>query len=315
MPDSADDLLGKLRALSSRAMSRERELRQSFSDLEKALLDALESAHGSGSSGDVRIYGPDHHGNFVDGRLFFNRTGLDVGYRDQDDDYNDGVGCTDPELVGAYKIKTLAESPVEWLVALSKPGVVETLMSSIAEQLLATEERYQSAAAEISAQTRQAYASLSDDLESQASRIGYQKVLEDWRKAQVVDVDPETAIALASTMLESVLRHMNSKWGLKMEPDATTAKLFSAVRKVAARDVSPSLVQDTETLLGGMQNVLTAVGGLRNKASIAHGRAEGHEKPTPSLARLTVNSAGVVGTFLMELIERTSSSADAKPSE
>ncbi len=298
-----------------RTSSSEQEVRLAFDVLNKALQDAIAPLeHCSGQSQTVRVHDFDATGDYVNGQLLFRQQGLAVGVRDYQDDYADGVGETDPALVGVFDVHELVDTSVDWLSKLAAPDVIESLMVSIAQHLEARQARHQQATVSVTAKTREAYACVAKALEHQASELGAHQVLEAWRRAQVLDVEPETALTQALTILESVLQYLNQHWGLGVPPDANNARLYTAVKKRAVAALDPSL-SHVEGVLNGIGNIITGVGGLRNKASTAHAQAPGQTKPTPSLARLAVNSAGVVAAFLMGLVEHPPSAGAASPSE
>jgi hypothetical protein len=114
--------------------------------------------------------------------------------------------------------------------------------------------------------------------------------------------DPEGAITLARTLLESVCKHiMNSAGdGTRYDEKDELPKLY----RTAATTLNLAPDQHTEEtfrrILGGCQSVVEGLGTLRNKLSDAHGRGPSPVRPSARHAALAVNLAGTVATFLVE---------------
>ncbi|MDV2966788.1 abortive infection family protein [Nitratireductor aquimarinus] len=139
-----------------------------------------------------------------------------------------------------------------------------------------------------------------------------------WQKAlNRRKADPEGAITAARTLLEEVCKHIledagetpNEKWDLP--------KLYSA----ASNNMNLAPSQHTEDvfkrILGGCQNVVENLGGLRNKISDAHGGGRRRVKPSDRHAALAVNLAGSMAQFLIEtwIIQRERVNSNEAKSE
>ena len=57
-------------------------------------------------------------------------------------------------------------------------------------------------------------------------------------------------------------------------------------------------------ILGGCSTVVEGLGAVRNKLSDSHGKGKGRAKPGPRHARLAVNLAGAMATFLVETYDK-----------
>jgi hypothetical protein len=111
--------------------------------------------------------------------------------------------------------------------------------------------------------------------------------------------DPEGAITMARTLLESVCKHILEEAGAVTEDAPDISKLY---RQTAERlQLAPS--QHTEQvfkqILGGCTAVVEGLGALRNRLSDAHGTGKAAVKPAARHAELAVNLAGALAVYLL----------------
>lgn len=129
-----------------------------------------------------------------------------------------------------------------------------------------------------------------------------------WNKAlERRTADPEGAITVARTTLETVCKRILDDLSLPYTDKEDLPKLYS----MAARALNLAPDQHTEeairAILGGAMSVVNGIGTLRNRLSDAHGRGGRPVRPSPRHASLAVNIAGAVATFLVEThLERKS---------
>lgn len=121
-----------------------------------------------------------------------------------------------------------------------------------------------------------------------------------WAKAmERRETDPEGAITLARTLLETVCKHILDENGTAYESDSDLPGLY----KMAAKDLNIAPSQHSEQvfkqILGGCTAVVEGLGALRNRLSDAHGQGKRPVRPAPRHAELAVNLAGAVATFLV----------------
>lgn len=113
-------------------------------------------------------------------------------------------------------------------------------------------------------------------------------------------VDPDGAITLARTLLESVCKLILEKKNHPYSPGDNLPQLYRA----AARALNVAPDQHTEStlksMLGSCQNVVSTLGELRNKIGDAHGRAAQLSLPAVRHATLAVNLAGAMAMFLVD---------------
>lgn len=113
--------------------------------------------------------------------------------------------------------------------------------------------------------------------------------------------DPEGAITISRTILETVCKHILDE--LEVEYDANKVELHQ-LYKLTADQLNLSPEQHTEKvfkqILGGCSAVVNGLGTLRNRYGDAHGKGKKPIKPAPRHAELAVNLAGTMAMFLVE---------------
>lgn len=126
-----------------------------------------------------------------------------------------------------------------------------------------------------------------------------------WEKAlERRSRDPEGAITLARTLLETVSKRiLDEKLGVSegYSDRDDLPKLYAK----AAKELNLSPNQHTEepikAILGGVTKMVHGLGMLRNRMSDSHGRGgKLPVRPSERHAKLAVNSAGTIATFLVE---------------
>ena len=130
--------------------------------------------------------------------------------------------------------------------------------------------------------------------DSDGIHFAWQKALE--RKAQ----DPEGAITISRTILESVCKHI--LYAKNIEFNETNIEI-SELYRLTAKELNLSPDQHSEKvfkqILGGCSGVVGGLGRLRNKIGDAHGQGAKPVKPAPRHAELAVNLAGSMALFLV----------------
>lgn len=121
-----------------------------------------------------------------------------------------------------------------------------------------------------------------------------------WAKAlERRHTDPEGAITIARTLLESVCKHILDEANISYgnSPD------LNALYRLAADLLKLSPAQHTEQvfkqILGGCTSVIEGLGSIRNRHGDAHGQGRAAVKPTARHAELAVNLSGAAASFLL----------------
>jgi len=146
----------------------------------------------------------------------------------------------------------------------------------------------------------------SDSIGAKLINVNSQYVHDHWTKAlERKAKDPEGAITLARTLLESCCKHILDKKGIEYN----SAKLeISDLYKMAAKELNMAPEQHSEQIfkqiLGGCSAIVNGLGSLRNKHGDAHGKSNKAIKPSLRHAELAVNLSGSMALFLIETLEQ-----------
>ena len=120
-----------------------------------------------------------------------------------------------------------------------------------------------------------------------------------WSKAlDRRNADPEGAITMARTLLESVCKHILDDLGVSYEESADLPKLYQLTSKALNLAPSQHSEQVFRQILGGCTSVVEGLGALRNRLSDSHGKGKVGVQPAARHAELAVNLAGASATFL-----------------
>ena len=113
--------------------------------------------------------------------------------------------------------------------------------------------------------------------------------------------DPEGAITIARTLLETVCKYVLDELKIKYNDSADLPKLYTEVAKALSLAPSQHTEEAIKSILGGAMKLVNGIGTLRNRLSDSHGRgARLPVRPTARHASLAVNTAGAVATFIVE---------------
>ena len=109
-----------------------------------------------------------------------------------------------------------------------------------------------------------------------------------WLKAlERRESDPEGAITLARTLLESVCKHILEQHSVSYKMDGDLPDLYKATAKVLNIAPSQHSEQIFKQILGGCTAVVEGLGALRNRLSDAHGQGKKQVKnPHPDMLNL-----------------------------
>lgn len=112
--------------------------------------------------------------------------------------------------------------------------------------------------------------------------------------------DPEGAITVARTTLETVCKRILDDLALPYTDKEDLPKLYSMAAKALNLAPDQHTAEAIKAILGGAMTVVNGIGTLRNRLSDSHGRGGPPVRPAPRHASLAVNIAGAVATFLVE---------------
>lgn len=122
-----------------------------------------------------------------------------------------------------------------------------------------------------------------------------------WKKAIERKVnDPEGAITLSRSLIESVCKHVLDLERISYDKNADLSELYkrtSELLKMSASQYETNLI--FKQILGGCSGIVNGLGQLRNNVGDAHGQGVINIKPKPRHAELAVNLAGSMSHFLL----------------
>lgn len=123
-----------------------------------------------------------------------------------------------------------------------------------------------------------------------------------WSKALTRRLtDPEGAITVARTLLETVCKRVLNELGLPHAEKDDLPKLYGLTAKALRLGPDQHVEEPIKAILGGAMNLVNGIGTLRNRFSDAHAQSgKVPVKPSERHAKLAVNTAGAVATFLVE---------------
>ncbi|GHV72599.1 hypothetical protein AGMMS49928_29790 [Spirochaetia bacterium] len=124
---------------------------------------------------------------------------------------------------------------------------------------------------------------------------------EQWQKAlERRDSDPEGAITTARTLVETTCKYILDSLDISYDESIDLPKLYSLA--ASQLNLSPQNHQEEifKQILGSCQSVVNGLGSLRNKIGDAHGKSIRYIKPKERHAKLAVNLAGSLSSFLID---------------
>lgn len=135
--------------------------------------------------------------------------------------------------------------------------------------------------------------------DSLIGKVDASYIQEAWTKSlERRETDPEGAITMARTLLESVCKFIMDQTAIKYEEKWELPQLYKGVQ--AALNLAPDNHTEEvfKQILGGCTSVIHGLGSVRNKLGDAHGRNQRTIKPSKRHAQLAVNLAGAMADFL-----------------
>ena len=128
-----------------------------------------------------------------------------------------------------------------------------------------------------------------------------------WKRAIDRKVnDPEGAITLSRSLIESVCKHILDLEHISYEKKADLSELYkktSELLKMSASQYETNLI--FKQILGGCSGIVNGLGLLRNNVGDAHGQGVVNIQPKPRHAELAVNLAGSMSHFLLSSYEES----------
>jgi Abortive infection C-terminus len=213
----------------------------------------------------------------------------------------------------AYHVEKLDKCSPVWLRALFESKVIESLLANInarvEEELSATKSGVQVLAATANLPLRD----LDTGLVEAAKKLDFGVVIEHWQSAQsALGVDPPDATTRASSLIETLSRHILGATGTPPPKNECIQHLYGAAARAFGISPEQQVTDDLRAIAGGMNAVVVGIGALRTHAGTAHGKEPDNQPITFQQGRLAVNAAGVLATFLMDILS-AHTTANPKP--
>lgn len=129
------------------------------------------------------------------------------------------------------------------------------------------------------------------------------------RAMESAKTDPEDAVTAACSLVESVCRSILVEMRISLPPKKDIDGLIRAVQEPLGllpgrTDLPKEIEDDIRQVLGGLTSIAKGIGALRTHAGDAHGRERGFRRIDARIARLAINVASSLATFLIETWER-----------
>lgn len=125
----------------------------------------------------------------------------------------------------------------------------------------------------------------------------------EWKKAiERRSTDPDGAMTLAKTMLESVCKHILDELQIayKDEKELTLQKLYKTVSKELKLSPSQHTENEFKKILGGCSSIIDGLASIRGLVSDAHGTGKIKYKIAQRHSVLAINSAFTLIIFLAD---------------
>ena len=120
------------------------------------------------------------------------------------------------------------------------------------------------------------------------------------RAMESVESKPRDAVSAASNILESIFKIYIEDNNLTMPDKQDLQPVFKVVRADLGLEPGSVEDQDLQRIISGIFSIVDGIGALRTHAGSAHSEGRKGYKLEPRHARLAVNSAHTIATFVME---------------
>ncbi len=135
--------------------------------------------------------------------------------------------------------------------------------------------------------------------------FGSDTVNAEWKKMLTrASTDPDGAVTMARTLLESICKHILDKYGTAYAGDVSLTELYRDTAKQLNISQDQHDEQIFKKILGGCAGVVDGIQRLRGKHGDAHGKGQDH---TFNLqlrhAMLAANAAATIALFMVDTFE------------
>lgn len=143
---------------------------------------------------------------------------------------------------------------------------------------------------------------LVESIQENLQILNSQHVQDYWNKAlERKENDPEGAITISKTLVESVLKHILDERNMEYSSSAKLHELYKLVSNELNLSPEQHDLELFKKILGGCSSIVNGLGNLRNIHGDAHGKGKmQYYRPSNRHAELAVNLAGSMSLFLIQ---------------
>lgn len=129
-------------------------------------------------------------------------------------------------------------------------------------------------------------------------------ILAEWNKAlDRKKDDPEGAITISKSLLESVLKHILDDLDIRYTTKEDLPQLYKKVSKQLNLYPEQHEEESFKKILGSCANIINELSNIRNGVGDAHGKGRKVYRPSERHAGLVVNLSGTMALFLIQTFE------------
>lgn len=129
-------------------------------------------------------------------------------------------------------------------------------------------------------------------------------ILAEWNKAlDRKKDDPDGAITISKSLLESVLKHILDDLEIIYNTKEDLPQLYKKVSKQLNLYPEQHEEESFKKILGSCSNIINELSNIRNGVGDAHGKGRKVYRPSERHAELVVNLSGTMALFLIQTLE------------
>lgn len=144
----------------------------------------------------------------------------------------------------------------------------------------------------------------SEDVKNAMKNMDSALILAEWNKAlDRKKDDPEGAITISKSLLESVLKHILDDLDIRYTTKEDLPQLYKKVSKQLNLYPEQHEEESFKKILGSCANIINELSNIRNGVGDAHGKGRKVYRPSERHAELVVNLSGTMALFLIQTFE------------
>lgn len=142
---------------------------------------------------------------------------------------------------------------------------------------------------------------LDSEITAELENFSAEGIVRDWHKAlERLNSDPEGAITLARTVVESTCKHVLDDRNIEYRSNADLSELWKSTAKELNLSPEQHNEQVFKQVLSGCVSIVKGLSAVRNRLSDAHGKGRVAARPSARHASLVVGVAGSLAKFVVE---------------